>query len=138
MMNAVAGAILVAFSLFLVGLTVVVFAKPAVAERFFMSFASSARAHYTEQVIRLLIGTSLVIRSAQMWQPKIFWFVGWAIVLSSLVLILSPWQWHRRFGEKVRPMLIRRMKLFAVGLLAFGVLLLYGVLAAVPPSSAQF
>jgi hypothetical protein len=133
-MNAVAGAILVAFGLFLVGLTAVVFAKPAVAERFFMSFASSARAHYTEQVIRLLIGASLVIRSAAMWQPKVVWFVGWAIVLSSLVLILSPWQWHQRFGEKVRPMLIRRMKLFAVGLLAFGVLLLYGVFTAVPPS----
>jgi hypothetical protein len=69
-----------------------------------------------------------------MWQPKVVWFVGWAIVLSSLVLILSPWQWHQRFGEKVRPMLIRRMKLFAVGLLAFGVLLLYGVFTAVPPS----
>jgi hypothetical protein len=133
-MNAVAGAILVAFGLFLVGLTIVVFAKPAVAERFFMSFASSARAHYTEQVIRLLIGTSLVIRSAEMWQPKVFWFLGWAVVLSSLVLILSPWQWHQRFGEKVRPMLIRRMKLFAVGLLAFGVFLLYGVFAAVSPS----
>ena len=132
--NAVAGAILVAFGLFLVGLTIVVFAKPAVAERFFMSFASSARAHYTEQVIRLLIGTSLVIRSAQMWQPKVFRFLGWAIVLSSLVLILSPWQWHQRFGEKVRPILIRRMKLFAVGLLAFGVLLLYGVFTAVSPS----
>jgi len=136
--NAVAGAILVAFGLFLIGLTIVVFAKPAVAERFFMSFASSARAHYTEQVIRLLIGTSLVIRSAEMWQPKVFWFLGWAVVLSSLVLILSPWQWHQRFGEKVRPMLIRRMKLFAVGLLAFGVLLLYGVFAAVSPSPARF
>src|SRR3954449_1424059 len=34
-MNAVAGAILVVFCLFLVGLTVVVFTKPAVAERFF-------------------------------------------------------------------------------------------------------
>src|ERR1700723_3444410 len=133
-MNAVAGAILVAFGLFLVGLTIVVFAKPAVAERFFMSFASSARAHYTEQVIRLLIGTSLVIRSAQMWQPKVFRFLGWAIVLSSLVLILSPWHWHQRFGERVRPLLIRRMKMFGVGLLAFGVLLLYGVFAAVPPS----
>ena len=133
-MNAVAGAILVAFGLFLVGLTIVVFAKPAVAERFFMSFASSARAHYTEQVIRLLIGTSLVIRSVEMWQPKVFWFVGWAVVLSSSVLILSPWQWHQRFGEKVRPMLIRRMKLFAVGLLAFGALLLYGVFTAVSPS----
>ena len=134
-MNTVAGAILVAFSLFLVGLTVVVFTKPAVAERFFMSFASSARAHYTEQVIRLLIGASLVIRSAAMWQPKVFWFVGWAIVLSSLVLILSPWQWHHRFGEIVRPMLIRRIKLFAVGLLAFGVLLLYGVFTAVSPNA---
>jgi hypothetical protein len=136
MMNAVAGAILVAFGLFLVGLTVVVFAKPAVAERFFMSFASSARTHYTEQVVRLLIGASLIIRSGAMWQPKVFWFVGWAIVLSSLLLILTPWQWHARFGEEVRPMVIRHMKLFAVGLLAFGVLLIYGVFTAVSPNAA--
>jgi hypothetical protein len=126
-MSAVAGAILVAFGLFLVGLTVVVFATPAVAERFFMSFASSARTHYAEQIVRLLIGASLIIRSGAMLQPKVFWLVGWGIVLSSLVLILTPWQWHDRFGEEVRPRLIRHMKLFAVGLLAFGVLLIYGV-----------
>jgi hypothetical protein len=126
-MSALAGATLVAFGFFLVGLTVVVFARSAVAERFFMSFASSAQTHYTEQVVRLLIGASLIIRSGAMWQPKVFWFVGWAIVLSSLVLILTPWQWHDRFGEKVRPILIRHMRLFAVGLLAFGVLLIYGV-----------
>jgi hypothetical protein len=136
-MNEIAGAILVAFGLFLVGLTVVVFAKPAVAERFFMSFASSAQTHYTEQVIRLVIGASLIIRSATMWQPKVFWFVGWAIVLSSLVLILTPWQWHHRFGTILRPMFIRRMKLYAVGLLVFGALLLYGVFAAVSSNAAQ-
>ena len=134
-MNTVVGAIIVAFGLFLVALTVLVFARPVVAERFFMSFASSARAHYTEQVVRLLIGASLVIRSAAMWQPKVFWFVGWAIVVSSLVLILTPWQWHHRFGEKVRPIVIHRMKLFAIGLLAFGVLLVYGVFAAVSPTA---
>lgn len=132
--DAVVGAILVAFGLFLVGLTIVVFTRPAVAERFFMSFASSARAHYTEQVVRLLIGASLIIRSAAMWQPKGFWFVGWAIVLSSLVLVLTPWQWHHRFGEKVLPVVIRRIKLFAIGLLAFGVLLIYGVLRFPIPS----
>ncbi|MGD0759708.1 MAG: hypothetical protein ABR921_12450 [Candidatus Sulfotelmatobacter sp.] len=125
--SAVAGAILVAFGIFLVGLTVVVFVKPAVAERFFMAFASSARAHYTEQLVRLLIGASLIIRSGVMWQPKVFWLIGWGIVGSSLVLILTPWQWHDRFGEEVRPRLIRHMKLFAIGLLAFGVLLIYGV-----------
>ena len=135
-MNAVAGAILVAFGLFLLGLTVVVFAKPAVAERFFMSFASSARAHYTEQVVRLVIGASLITRSGVMWQPKVFWLVGWGIVVSSLVLIVTPWQWHDRFGEEVRPMLIRHMKLFAVGLLAFGVLLVYGVFTGIFPRAA--
>jgi hypothetical protein len=126
--SAVAGAILVAFGFFLVGLTVVVFAKPAVAERFFMAFASSARAHYTEQIIHLVIGASLILRSGAIWQPKVFWFVGWAVVLSSLVLIVTPWQWHDRFGEAVRPMLIRHMKLFAAGLLAFGVLLIYSLI----------
>jgi uncharacterized protein YjeT (DUF2065 family) len=135
-MNAVAGAILVAFGLFLISLAVVVFAKPVVAERFFMSFASSARAHYTEQVVRLLIGASLIIRYASMWQPKVFWLVGCGIVLSSLVLILTPWQWHHRFGKKVLPILIRHMKLFAIGILAFGVLLLYGVLSAGSPNAA--
>ena len=130
--NVVAGVLLVAFGLFLVGLAIVVFARPALAERFFMSFASSARAHYTEQCVRLLIGASLIVRSAAMWQPKVFWFVGWGIVLSSLVLILTPWQWHHRFGEKVLPIVIRRMKLFAIGLLAFGVLLIYGVFTGHP------
>ena len=132
--NEIAGAILVAFGVFLVGLTVVVFAKPALAERFFVSFASSPQTHYTEQAVRLLIGASLIIRSQAMWHPKVFWFVGWAIVLSSLVLILSPWQWHDRFGEKVRPMLVRLMKLFAVGLLAFGVLIIYAVFTGVSPT----
>lgn len=135
-MSAAAGAILVVFGLFLVGLTVVIFAKPAVAGRFLMSFASSARAHYAEQVVRLLIGASLIIRSGVMWQPKVFWLVGWSIVLSSLLLILTPWQWHDRFGEEVRPMLIRYMKLFAIGLLAFGGLLIYGVLTGIFPIAA--
>ena len=70
------------------------------------------------------------------WQPKVFWFVGWAIVVSSLVLILTPWQWHYRFGEKVRPIVIHRIKLFAIGLMAFGVFLIYGVFAAVSPNAA--
>lgn len=135
-LNAIAGAILVAFGLLLIGVTVVVFARPAVAERFFMAFASSARTHYTEQVVRLLVGASLIIRSAAMWQPKVFWFVGWAIALTSLVLIITPWQWHHHFGEKVRPMLIRRMKVYAVGLLAFGVLIIYAVFTGVSRTAA--
>jgi hypothetical protein len=135
-LNAIAGAILVAFGLLLIGFTVVVFARPAIAERFLTAFASSARTHYTEQVVRLLVGVSLIIRSAAMWQPKVFWFVGWAVGLSSLALIITPWQWHHLFGEKVRPMLIRRMKVYAVALLAFGALIIYAVFTGVSPTGS--
>jgi hypothetical protein len=126
-MSVVAEIVVVAFGLFLLGLTVVTFARPAITERFFEPFARSARAHYTEQAIRLLVGAALVVASPAMWQATLFWFIGWAIVISSVALILAPWRWHHRFGERVRPVLIPRIKLFAVGLFAFGALLLCGV-----------
>ena len=64
----VAAFVVVAFGLILIAFTGVVFAKPAVAERFLMRFASSARTHYVEQVFRLLIGVALVVLSPAMWQ----------------------------------------------------------------------
>jgi hypothetical protein len=125
-----AGIVVVACGLFLIGLTAVVFAKPALAERFFMSFASSARTHYVEQALRLLLGASLVVLSPTMWQTNLFRLIGWAIVVSSVGLILIPWTWHHRFGERVLPLIVRHMRLYAVGLFGFGALLLYGVFAA--------
>jgi hypothetical protein len=129
-MSLLAGIVVVACGLFLIGLTWVVFAKPTLAERFFMSFASSARTHYVEQALRLLIGASLVVLSPAMWQANMFRLIGWAIVVSSAGLILIPWRWHHRFGEWVLPMIVRHMRLYAIGLFAFGALLLYGVFAA--------
>jgi hypothetical protein len=129
-MTFIAGVVIVAWGVFLIALTGVVFVKPVLAERFFRSFASSARTHYVEQAFRLLIGTSLVVLAPTMWQTAIFRLVGWAIVVSSAVLILIPWRWHHRLGERVIPMLIRHMRLYAVGLFGFGALLLYGVFAS--------
>lgn len=125
----VATVVVVAFGLVLIAFTAVVFAKPAIAERFLMRFASSARTHYVEQAFRLLVGAALVALSPAMWQPKIFWLVGWAIVVTAAVLVCVPWQWHHRFGERVGPILFRYLRLYAVGSLAFGALLLYGVFA---------
>ena len=128
-MSVVAAIVVVVFGLSLVTFTGVAFAKPASAERFLMAFASSARTHYVEQGFRILIGAALVVLSSTMWQPKMFWLFGWAIVVSSAALICVPWRWHDRLGERVRPMLVRYLKLYAVGAFALGVLLLYGVYA---------
>ncbi len=128
-MNLVASFVVVAFGLFLIAFTGVVFARPMIAERFLKCFASSARAHYLEQIIRLSIGAALVVLSPTMWQANMFWIVGWAIVISSAALMCAPWQWHHRFGEKLRPIFMRYVKLYAVGSFAFAALLLYGVFA---------
>jgi hypothetical protein len=128
-MSVVAAVVVVAFGLSLITFTGVAFAKPARAERFLTAFASSARTHYVEQVFRILIGAALVVLSSTMWQPKMFWLFGWVIVVSSVALICVPWQWHDRLGVRMRPMLARYLKLYAVGAFALGVLLLYGVFA---------
>lgn len=130
-MSVAAAVVIVAFSVALLAFTGVTFAQPAIAERILKPFASSARAHYVEQVCRVLIGAALVVRSPTMRQPQIFWFVGWAITVSSAVLLCVPWQWHHRLGERLlRPLLVRHLKLYAVGAFAFGALLLYGIFAA--------
>jgi hypothetical protein len=128
-MSRVAAVVVVGFGLFLIVFTCVAFAKPAIAERFLMRFASSARTHYVEQILRLLIGAALVVLSPAMWQPTMFWLVGWAVVVSSTALMCVPWQWHHRFGERMLPIVVRHLRLYAVGSLAFGALLLYGVFA---------
>jgi len=128
-MSVVAAVVVVVFGLALITFTGVAFAKPARAERFLMAFATSARTHYVEQAFRILVGAALVVVSSTMWQPTVFWLLGWALVVSSAALICVPWRWHDRLGERVRPMLVRYLKLYAVGALALGVLLLYGLFA---------
>ena len=128
-MSVVAGIVLGAFAVLLIAFTVTTFAKPAIAERFVSAFASSARAHYVEQVCRSLVGAALIVRSPMMRQSQAYSLVGWAVVVSASALLCLPWRWHQRFAERVRPLLVRRLRLYALGAFAFGAVLLYGLIA---------
>ena len=118
-----------AFGVLFMVFAVVVFTAPAFAKRFLSHFATSARTHYTEQVLRILFGAALVMQSPNMWQSRAFRAVGWAIIVSSAVLMCAPWRWHYQFGERIRPMFMRYLNLYAIGAFAFGALLLYGLFA---------
>lgn len=119
--------IVTASALFFVGFGSVMLVKPALTERFVTSFAASRRAHFTEMFFRLLFGLSLVPISENMWQPTLFLMLAWAIIISSVVLLILPWRFHQRFGARVIPMLVRHLRLYAVGALAFGVLIIYAL-----------
>jgi hypothetical protein len=126
-MEVLSGMLVVAFGLFLIGLAVLIAIKPLVAERFLRSFASSARAHYVEQALRLIAGGALVVFSPSMSYPDLFRLFGWLIVATATALLLLPWQWHCEFGTWAIPLVIRHMKLFALGAVALGILIFYGV-----------
>lgn len=131
-----ASLVVFASSILLIAFAATTFARPALAERFLMSFASTARAHYVEQTLRLVMGGAIVVLSPTMWQATAFSILGWLIVLSSVVLILVPWKWHHRLGVHVLPKLVRYKKMFAVAVFAFGVLLLFALYTSLGPHGA--
>ncbi len=132
-MNLLSGIVVGAFGVYLFGLAGVISMRPRLAERFLESFASSARAHYTEQTLRLIAGGAMVIFAPSMWYPGLFTLFGWLIVVTTVGLLLMPWQWHHAFAKWVIPLAIRHMKLLALGAFALAVLLFYGVSGAVLP-----
>jgi hypothetical protein len=62
-----------------------------------------------------------------MWYSGVFRVFGWLIVVTTAALLLLPWRWHHELGKWVMPLVIRHMKLFALGSFALGTLVLYGV-----------
>jgi uncharacterized protein YjeT (DUF2065 family) len=129
--NLLSAIIVVGFCFFLIGLAVVIAASPSHAERFLRTFASSARAHYTEQGLRLLVGAAIANFAGSMWHAELFKLLGWLIVVTAALLLLAPWQWHQKLGTRMIPLVIRHMRLFALGAAALGVFILYGVSRAV-------
>jgi hypothetical protein len=131
MMNVLSGILVVAFGLFLIGLAALIELKPQVAERFLRAFASTARAHYAEQALRLIAGGALVIFAPSLWFADLFKLFGWLIVVTAVALLLLPWRWHHELGKRVMPSVIRRMRLFALVAFALGMAVFYGASRAV-------
>lgn len=127
-MNALAGIVVVLCGLWLVGLAVAVVVAPARTAAFLTAFASSARAHYTEQVLRLVGGAAFVVYAGEMRFPQAFRVFGWLVIGTAAILLAMPWRWHRRIGEWVIPIATRHLKLFALGALALGAFVLFSVL----------
>ena len=126
-MKLLSGIVVVAFGFCLIGFGFMIAFKPLLAERFLESFASSARAHYTEQTSRLIAGAALVTFSPSMWYPDLFKSFGWLIIITAVGLFLVPWRWHHRFSEWAIPLAIRHLRLYALGAFMLGAIVLYGV-----------
>ncbi len=127
-MNWIYSFIILVAALFLIGFAFIAFIKPAPAKHFLRQFASSAQAHYSEQLIRIVFGLSLILYAPQMQFMHFHLALGWLIVITSLGLLGVPWRWHKKFADKVIPWVIRLLPVYAIGCLMLGSILIYGVL----------
>ena len=93
-------------------------ARPNIAKRFLLGFAGSAGVHYSELLVRILVGGSFVLYSPFMLFSVAFAVFGWVLVSTSAGLLLVPWQWHQRFTQRSVPAAMRFVSV--VGLFSFG------------------
>ncbi len=125
-----AGAIVLLTAIYLLGFGILAAAAPSRASAYLRGFASSARLHAVELLVRLAAGLALVGYAPHMRLGGAFRAFGWIIVVTTLVLAVLPWRWHRRFAEKSVPAALRFLPLIAVASIAGGAFLLWAVAAA--------
>ena len=135
MLEFFASAVVALAGLYLLALGLSTFLAPGVSRRFLLGFAGSASAHYLEMSLRLVVAGALVVRSDGMLFGNAFFAFGWVIVITTGVLLLVPWRWHRGFAQRTVPPLLRHLRLFGVVAIALAVLIL-GALLLGPGATA--
>lgn len=101
---------------------------PARAKRFLLEFASSATKHYTELLVRLVVGLALVWHAPYMLHPDAFTLFGWVLLATTACLFLIPWRWHNRFARYAVPPVLQHMMLIGLTSLVLGGLILLAVI----------
>lgn len=120
--------IVIAAAIYLFLLGAVALMRPAAAARFLSAFAGSRRLHYLELAIRALVGGAFIIGAPRLAVPAAFELFGWLLIITSAVVLVMPWHWHRRFAQSVVPRANRHLTLIGVGALVLAAVVGAGVM----------
>ncbi len=129
MIDLLAGAVIVAAGLYLIALGISCFFRPSSAAKFLLGHASSGLLHYLELSLRVIVGASFVRKAPSLPYSDVFNLFGWVLIITTAVLFLVPWQWHRKFTLKAVPQALRHIKLLGISSIALGALLTACVVA---------
>lgn len=110
---------------YLLGLGLALLVVPERAAAFLSTFASTARAHYTELALRSIVGAGFILAAPTTRYPTVFLGFGWILVATTAGLLLIPWRWHHRFAQWAVPWALRWRRSYAVGSLILGGLVLH-------------
>jgi len=120
--------ILLATVVWLFGISVFIFARPEQALVLLGKFASTTRINLTELSLRMIAGAAFVVYAGSSRFPLILEIIGWFLVASAVILLLTPRHLHSKFAvfwsEKLTPLQARSVapiSVVAAGLLLYAI-----------------
>ncbi len=116
--------IVVIAGLYLAALGAAALILPNEAIRFLHGFASSARLHYLELTLRLIVGGAFVTNAPRMQFSFVFSGFGWVLIATTMCLLAMPWRWHSQFAQFAIPKATHYITMIGMCSLALGGLIL--------------
>ena len=95
----VAQSIIAAGALWLATAGAVAVISPGTARRFIGRMGSTPRIHFTEHLLRGLVGVALIVAAASSRFPTAFHWGGIFIAATSLLILIAPREWHARYSR---------------------------------------
>jgi len=75
------------------------------------------------------VGGALIVRAPATLWPTALNGLGWLLVVTTVLLALLPWRWHRAFAQRSVGAVLRFLPALGLASLGLGALLLYAVFA---------
>lgn len=120
---------IIAFGLFIVYVGFLMLLAPNSAIAILKKAASNNFINYTEITLRLIPAVSLVLYADLSGYPAFFYYFGWFMILTSIVLYFVPRRLHHQYAlwnaSLLTPMKVRLISPFSF---LFGGFLIYAVL----------
>ena len=102
-----------ASALWLVVVGVFAVLRPDKARKALGLMGSTARIHFTEHILRCLVGAAFIIASPDLLFPTQFMWFGVFLCVSSVVIMAAPRHWHHSYAvfwaDRVPPKIMRLM-----------------------------
>ena len=127
-MELVSKYIIICFVLFLIYSGFLMFLNPEKVRAIIGKAGSTFAINYSELIIRLLLGISFVITSKTNTYEQYFTIFGYFLIISAVILMLTPMKTHHKFSTKaavtLKPIYLRICAPFSIG---FGILILIAI-----------
>ena len=90
--------IVIAFGIWMIGVSGVIYTRPEFALTSLRKFASTTLINYTELGFRLLVGLGFIGLALHSNYPLALKYVGMFLAATAIVLMLIPRAWHHKYA----------------------------------------